>query len=401
MENRLTTVRRSDSTVVATFDYDALGRRIEKVDAIAGTTTRYYYDDQRVAVQTRVAGGVETDFRYYVFGNTIDEVLVMGFRLSSVWVYLYYGHDHLYSPVGIFAPSGALMERYEYDAYGKVRITGIGPDAAWFTADDVPRTTSLYANPYTFTGRELDTLDNNSLHLMYYRARTTDPEPGRFMQRDPLLYIDGMNLYEYGLSNPLLNLDYSGTSTISCSDCQVLYQEKTRKWPPNKPQKWFWFGQTNKPVWELSAHVRKTCGDNEKWKVEIDACACSISGWYYINTPDYVKDVLGNTPEQHEKTHASQIQSAWLNVQGMTATISSICTCNKRKAECFRTALGQFKFAMLTYVYFQANSFDCQAYAPGPQRDVVCANAETNKQEYEQKMAAFERTFAGCGAMSE
>ena len=46
------------------------------MDAIEGTTTRYYYDDQRVAVQTLVSGGVESDFRYYVFGNTIDEVLV-------------------------------------------------------------------------------------------------------------------------------------------------------------------------------------------------------------------------------------------------------------------------------------------------------------------------------------
>jgi hypothetical protein len=44
------------------------------VDAIAGTTTRYYDDDQRVAVQTLVSGGTETDFRYYVFENTIDKV---------------------------------------------------------------------------------------------------------------------------------------------------------------------------------------------------------------------------------------------------------------------------------------------------------------------------------------
>ena len=364
------------------------GRRIEMVDAIAGTTRRYYYDDQRVAVQTLVSGSVETDDRYFVFGNYIDETLMMHAAAGD----LYYAHDHLYSPVALFAANGTVAERYEYDAYGKCQI---------LNSEFLILNSSQHGNPYAFTGRELDTLDAGRRTLMYYRARTTDPETGRFMQRDPLDYVDGMNLYEYGLSNPLLNLDYSGTSTISCSDCQVLFQEKTRKWPPNKPQNWFWFGLTNKPVWELSAHVRKTCGDNDKWKVEIDACACRISGWYYINTPDYVKDVLGNTPEQHEKTHASQIQSAWLDVQGMTATISSICTCNKQKAECFRTALGQFKFAMLTYVYFQANSFDCQAYAPGPQRDAVCANVETNKQEYEQKMAAFERTFARCGAMSE
>jgi len=63
----------NDAMPEAAFAYDALGRRIEKVDAIAQTTTRYYYDEQRVAVQTQVSGGVESDVRYYVFGNYIDE----------------------------------------------------------------------------------------------------------------------------------------------------------------------------------------------------------------------------------------------------------------------------------------------------------------------------------------
>ncbi len=50
---------RKNNGTIATFEYDALGRRIETVDAIAGTTTRYYYDDQRAVVQTRVSGSVE------------------------------------------------------------------------------------------------------------------------------------------------------------------------------------------------------------------------------------------------------------------------------------------------------------------------------------------------------
>jgi hypothetical protein len=63
------------------------------------TTTRYYYDDQRAAVQTLVSGPVETDDRYFVFGNTIDEVLVMHDGTDD----LYYLHDHLYSPVALLA----------------------------------------------------------------------------------------------------------------------------------------------------------------------------------------------------------------------------------------------------------------------------------------------------------
>ena len=37
-----------------------------------------------------------------------------------------------------------------------------------------------------------------------------DPQPGRFMQRDPLGYIDGQNLYEYVLGNPVSYSDALG-----------------------------------------------------------------------------------------------------------------------------------------------------------------------------------------------
>jgi len=191
------------------FEYNALGRRIETVDASAGTTTRYYYDDQRVAVQTLVSGGVETDDRYFVFGNYIDETLLMHAGAAD----LYYAHDHLYSPVALFAANGTVAERYEYDAYGSVQI---------LTSNFSPLTSSQHGNPYAFTGRERDTLDAGSRTLMYYRARTYDPETGRFMQRDPIGYIDGNNLYQYVESQVMIAVDPSGL---------ILFPIITR--PPN------------------------------------------------------------------------------------------------------------------------------------------------------------------------
>ncbi len=169
-------------------------------------TSQYPDNDQRVAVQTQVSGGVETDDRYFAFGNYIDEVLMMHDGTGD----LYYAHDHLYSPVALFAPNGTVAERYEYDAYGKVQVLS----------------SSQHGNPYAFTGRELDTLDADSLRLMYYRARTYDLETGRFMQRDPhginpagsfrnpfnvhCQYSDGANIYEYAKSLPILNMDAFG-----------------------------------------------------------------------------------------------------------------------------------------------------------------------------------------------
>ena len=221
-ENRMILVKKplgAGFVAVATFEYDALGRRIEKVDAIAGTTTRYYYDDQRVAVQTLVSGGVETDDRYFVFGNYIDETLVMHVIPAQAGTQdLYYAHDHLYSPVALFAANGTVAERYEYDAYGKCQI---------LNSEFLILNSSQHGNPYAFTGRELDTLDAGRRTLMYYRARTYDPETGRFMQRDPLgmsifqlkkmfkpavQYNDGMNIYEYVRSKPNMITDPAGLS---------------------------------------------------------------------------------------------------------------------------------------------------------------------------------------------
>lgn len=206
-ENRLTRVYldtdssgsfNAGDTGIAQFAYDALGRRIETRNSQSNTASRYYYDDQRVVLRTSVnSSGVESDSRSFVFGNYIDEVLIMKNGATTY----YYAHDHLYSPAALFSSSGAVLERYEYDAYG---------ERTMYTAAWVVKTASIYGNFYAFTGRELDVLDNGNLNIMYYRARYYDPETGRFMQRDPLGDIDGQNLYEYVSENPVSYSDPLG-----------------------------------------------------------------------------------------------------------------------------------------------------------------------------------------------
>ncbi len=44
-ENRITKIKKPGAAK-AEFSYDALGRRIKKVDSIAGTTTIYYNNDK-------------------------------------------------------------------------------------------------------------------------------------------------------------------------------------------------------------------------------------------------------------------------------------------------------------------------------------------------------------------
>ena len=189
-------VQDSGNNVTAEYAYDALGRRIRKVDAVAAVTTLYYYDPDWRCLEEYEGGTLD---RLYVYGNYIDEVVLSGGTAGAYYTL----HDHLHSAVALLdTGTGAVLERYEYDAYGTVHVF----DGSWNT-----RTTSAYGNPYTFTGRRLDSLDNGNLEIMYYRYRTYDPYVGRFLQYDPVgiildpgerdhfrptdQYEDGVHLY--------------------------------------------------------------------------------------------------------------------------------------------------------------------------------------------------------------
>jgi RHS repeat-associated protein len=74
---------------------------------------------------------------------------------------------------------GASQERYEYDAYGRASI--LEPN---FAAEADGK--SDYGNPYLFTGRRVDFLDNGSLTLQYNRHRYYDYYTGRWTGQDAL-----------------------------------------------------------------------------------------------------------------------------------------------------------------------------------------------------------------------
>ena len=114
----------------------------------------------------------------------------------------YYSHNnHLYSVEALTNASGSVVERYRYDAYGKVKI---------YDALNNVRANSIYGNRTGFTGRYLD----YESRLWYFRARYFDSRLGRFINRDPLKYVDGMSMYS-GYFVPV-SLDPSGLVDINC-----------------------------------------------------------------------------------------------------------------------------------------------------------------------------------------
>ena len=111
---------------------------------------------------------------------------------------LHYLHDVLGSVVALTNASGDVVERYDYDPYGKTYIT------------DSSLTTYLgeskYGNPFMWTGQAFD----QNTRQYHFWARAYSPHLGRWLQRDPLGYVDGVGLYEYAISDPVGFVDPAG-----------------------------------------------------------------------------------------------------------------------------------------------------------------------------------------------
>jgi|GEM_PF-1791526 len=173
----------------------------------------------------------------------------------------YYVHDHLYSPVALVDDNGTVVERYEYDAYGRTTIM----DASYNSRSD-----SSYDNPYYFTGRRMDKFDSGNLPIIYYRNRYYDTYTGRFTTHDPLgvtpnpqrpnafivtnQYKNGTNFYEYTTSNP-----------VEVTDPYGLWS-----WP------WHWWKKRDKNLnaaydwWEPVRNGKLYCEKPCRWRNDGD-----------------------------------------------------------------------------------------------------------------------------------
>lgn len=205
--NRLVRVAGVGGTI-ARYTYDGLGRRIAK--NAGGAVLAFYYDRAR-SIEER--DGADNMLRQYVFGRGIDEVL----ELRAGGQSYFYQNNFLGSAVAITDAAGNVVERYRYDTYGAATI---------FEQDGVTEIpSSTVGNPLRFTGRRFD----EETGLYYYRARYYDPSDGRFIQRDPKGYVDGLGLYEYVAGNPLRFVDPLGVNKGAPQPGGPDYEEWSQK----------------------------------------------------------------------------------------------------------------------------------------------------------------------------
>jgi RHS repeat-associated protein len=203
--NRLRTVTLDSSgLLVAVYSYDALGWRIEKVITNSGAlngTTYFALDGDQEIQETYSTGGIQT----YVFGANINEPLVMDRPNGQR---LFYEQNASFSVYALTDSTGAIVEEYQYDAYGRQTVIAGGVVT--------PGGSSTVGNPFLFTGARLDAETN----LYYFRTRYLDPVEGRFISQDTIgIWADAGNHgngYSYVGNNPSSATDPMGTCWPFC-----------------------------------------------------------------------------------------------------------------------------------------------------------------------------------------
>ena len=147
-----------------------------------------------------------------VYGKGIDEVLE---RTSGTQT-IYYQSDHQGSITHLTNASGAVIERYRYDAYGV---------PTFYNATGAVIGNSAYGNAFLFTGQPFLTWDT-----YLYRARLYNAYLGRFMSEDPTLYDGGdYNLFRYCDNDPVDQVDPMGLAGNELQTFEV-HRSEDRLW---------------------------------------------------------------------------------------------------------------------------------------------------------------------------
>jgi RHS repeat-associated protein len=198
-----------------TYDYDHAGRRILTRETVGGTTkvTRYVYDGADVCAEYEDSNndGTVDRTRVYWLLPGMDRRIGFAETVNSTTTFYYYLTDHVGTVLRIVKEDGTVVNQYDYDAFGRVRINS----ASTFEGIE---------NRYLFQGREWD--KNGGFY--YFRNRIYLPERGEFATPD-------MNLGRgiLGELDGMATLTFCGGDPVNCIDptgLEEMWWETTRNY---------------------------------------------------------------------------------------------------------------------------------------------------------------------------
>ncbi len=185
-QNRL--VSGTDGATTFQFHYDARNRCVARV--INGEVRYLTYDGWSLLEDRDNAGRLSAK---HLHGVAVDEVLATVTPAGARYLH----QDGLGNVVALTDGSGVVLERVRYDAYGQPEhLTSAGAVSG----------VSPTGNRFLFTGREWF----SELGLQDNRHRYYQPGIGRWLSRDPIGELGGLNVYGYVLNNPATETDALG-----------------------------------------------------------------------------------------------------------------------------------------------------------------------------------------------
>lgn len=208
------------------FAYDYLGRRVRKIVKdwgggawITSTDLKIIYDGHNALLELNALNSL-AKVRAHIWGldlsNTLHGAGGVGgllythdYTTSTTYMPAYDGNGNILNYVN--ASTGAITQKYEYDAFGQT-IVSAGSAAA--------------ATPFRFATKYTDT----ETGLVNFGYRYYSPSLGRFLNRDPISESGGLNLYAYVLNNPANRWDYLGMNPDEDPGIAIERQRRREQW---------------------------------------------------------------------------------------------------------------------------------------------------------------------------
>ncbi|HWR33611.1 MAG TPA: RHS repeat-associated core domain-containing protein [Chitinophagaceae bacterium] len=173
---------------VLTYQYDAFNRRVRK--SMNGNILNYTYSGIKPIEERDNA--TNTTLNKTIFSNFLTPLVNEKNNTS-----FYYHQNEINSVEAISNQQGRLLEKYEYDVYGKMSI---------YDSLNNSLPGSLAGNRFGFTGQIYDSATGN--YKFFFREY--NPSTGLFNQRDLIGYADGMGMYQYVHNDPANGIDLFG-----------------------------------------------------------------------------------------------------------------------------------------------------------------------------------------------
>jgi len=168
------------------FKYDALNRLIKV--ASPTDTTAYNYSFLNAIEINKTGNSISN-----VFGKGLDNLINIKSNTQNYFAM----HNNVNSITSLTDNTNHLTEFYEYDPFGSSHV---------FNNAYSNISNSIIGNELQFGGRN----KIGATELYNFRFRYLETRQGKFIQKDPLEYIDGMNTYIYVSNNPIVSIDPLG-----------------------------------------------------------------------------------------------------------------------------------------------------------------------------------------------